>query len=132
MWNGVDMELYMRSHDPECIHTVIQFLELFKWDQNALEALQYLADEKYILGSTAYARDIKLRQKKIRQDFTEPKSLVLVIDQCDKCGGLLRAGRLAACESKETGRTGIIECDDCTYYAEIFLKNGEYIKVEGE
>jgi hypothetical protein len=130
MWNGVDIELYARSHDPTCIHTVLQFLELFKWDKNAEAALRYLADTKYKLGMVKPSEKGQLRKKK--PIIEEPEVPVFVVGVCPKCEEKLLGEPVAACETRGTGRVFVKECSVCTYYCELFRKDDKLTEIEGE
>jgi hypothetical protein len=130
MWNGVDIELYLMSHDPKCFHTVLQFLELFQWDKRAEAALRYLVDVKFKIGHTVQARTTQLRRKRV--PIPEIPPLGLMVGICPKCGEALMGESMPACETRESGRLFLKVCASCTYYSELFRKSGGLTEIEGE
>lgn len=131
MENGIDLKKYADSHDKNCLHSVLQFLQIFKWDKEVEEALDYLIHKKYKAGSSVKSK-LRKRHGKRFINIDEPAPLRIIVGMCHKCGGVLKASDLSECESKKTGRITVFECDDCTYYREIFRQGDEFIITEGE
>jgi hypothetical protein len=130
MWNGVDLELYIQSFSPQCAHTVLQFLNLFQWDKNARDALDYLLNEKYKTGHTVKSEYGPKPYKEVI--IEEPDDLPFIVGGCPRCGDMVFGGPVPPCEYRETGRIFVKVCKSCTYYSEIFETQETIIEVEGD
>jgi len=127
MWNGVDLELYIKSQHPQCLVTVYNFLRLFQWDRSAEVALRYLIDRDRL---NVQVQSEKIRSKH-KDTIQEPEDLFLAFGVCTRCGGEVKGQFLPACEHKKTGRIYLKICDDCSYYAEGFRIDEKLIEIEG-
>lgn len=134
MWNGVDLELYAESFDKAHLHTVLQFLKLFRWDGFALKCLQWLLYDKWktVGEATVTSQRLQKHGKADRIYLDEPKELSTVVGICPKCGDILLGEPLIGCEYKKTGRLFVRVCVGCTYYSELFEKDLVITEVEGE
>jgi hypothetical protein len=130
MWNGVDLELYIKAHEPICLVTVLNFLELFQWDKRAEKALRYII-KKHGHDTRVKAEQIRARSSPVIET-PDPSPLPIVCGRCSRCLGLVRTGPVPGCEAAKTNRVTLKECDNCSYYSEIFLMDGKYIEIEGD
>ena len=111
------LEKYVRSHDPRCLHTVVQFLEVAGWSPEVEDWLK-----KY------------LRKVRLEGFIVTPKDdsgLAYIDESCPRCDELMQGIRMPACEVRRTGRAYYKECSSCTYYAEIFVKDGVEVEIKG-
>jgi hypothetical protein len=132
MWNGVDLQLYVRSHTPKCLQSVHQFLQLFKWDKNALEALEYLLATDYKVVSENVVTAERTHRHGKERTYPEEYTINIRIGICPKCGSALLGDPIPSCERSKTGRVFWTECSSCTYHKELFEKNGVLTEIEGE
>lgn len=132
MWNGVDLELYIESHDPKCIGTVLTFLQLFQWDRKAEKALKFLID-KHRLNPFVPAVRAKKWGKEDYHPEQEPgkRQVNYIVGICPRCGSPVHGEGLPRCELQKSGRVFYKECLTCTYYSELFRRGNEYIEIEG-
>lgn len=77
----------------------------------------------------------KDHKQKPERIVPELRGLIMVVDVCPKCGGIMKGEPMRSCERVKTGRNWYAECSSCNYYYEIFYKkirNKErYTKIEG-
>lgn len=138
MWNGVDLELYVKNHDPRCLVTVMNFLELFQWDRSAEKALRYIIHKH---GYNKRVTAVKTRSRSMpkeepwEQAREDEKTWTGTVPMgpCPRCGGWVMGDKVASCETQKTDRVSYKMCEECTYYSEVFrIKDGKkLIEIEG-
>jgi hypothetical protein len=139
-----DVLRYLKSFDLGSLHSVLQWLEVFKWDSDAEEIIrEFLSDKVMPVGIGEKARDFKpggkcnkgkgTKGKGTKDDSREndPHPLRTVIGLCPKCGAVMRGEPLLPCSKEKKKRVFYRECSSCTYYAEIFERRGKHYEIEG-
>ncbi len=115
---GVDISRYVQSFSKNNIASVVQFLEIFKWDKEAEDWLrEYLATTP---AAPPPADDL--------DEYNKPQIIGpgIVLGTHD-CGGEILRFNIRGCHTAATGRVAYEECTKCTYYKEVFreVEGGE-------
>ena len=114
--NGVNIENYAESFNEFHLDSVLQFLEVFKWDQQAEDWLrEYLATTQRTGRATGASAPYE-------KDMTFGPGVIIGYHDC---GGKITRYKIKKCHTNSTGRLTYEECNKCNYYKETFTEEVE-------
>ncbi len=109
----LDLERFAASHHATCLHSVIQFLEIFEWDSKIEAELREIVNKMGIPIDVPGGGRAEPHQRELLMITLKDRT-------CPECDHEIKAARIPSCEKARTGRVWYEECTKCTYYKEEF------------
>lgn len=135
--NDVDVDKAIAAFSEEALESANQLLQVFGCCEELTthidEVLKYRRERRIQSFERHKRKELKRAKKKDKEtrEKMEEMPTLPVIGFCPKCGGKLGGMPMRACEKKKTGRWFYKECQNCTYYSELFKIRNKFIEKEG-
>lgn len=139
--NNINVYNYLKTHSPQVLYGVVQFLEAFECgcddlletlnaiEEDRLERKKRQAEERRETGKALWeSKGGNLHRKQVR----EIPPLNVIMEICPKCGKAMKGEPERSCEKMEKGPVFYAECEACPYYYEMWrnFKTGKIWREE--
>jgi hypothetical protein len=136
------IRLYAQAFNLQSLYSVLQFLQHFDWNQDALmamtEYMEIVEDERRQIAESRKAKfnafqDTQRKEAGMSKEDQEAGRPMMTIGFCPRCNERMVGEPVRKCGDKKRGRQRLFykECTSCPYYAEIWKNKNKYDETEG-